>query len=122
MSKTILVVDDSISIRLVVAQTLRAAGFTVIEAEDGVDALEKCNGQKLHLVISDLNMPRMDGINFVREMKQLPAYRFTPAIILTTETAEDKIAEGHAAGAKTWMIKPFKAERMLAVVSKILFT
>lgn len=122
MSKVILVVDDSKTIRHVVASTLRENGFTVLEAEDGVDALSHCNGQKIHLVISDLNMPNMDGIGFVREMKKIASYKFTPVIILTTETCEHKQAEGKSAGAKAWVIKPFDADRMLAAVNKLILT
>ncbi len=120
MSKVILVVDDTETIRHLVASTLREHGFTVIEAEDGVDALTHCNGQKIHLVISDLNMPNMDGIGFVREMKKRPSYRFTPVIILTTESSADKRAEGKSAGATAWVVKPFDVARMLAAVNKLI--
>ncbi len=120
MSKVILVVDDSETIRHVVASTLREHGFSVLEAEDGVDALTHCNGQKIHLVISDLNMPNLDGIGFVREMKKRHGYRFTPVIILTTETDSEKRAQGKSAGAAGWMIKPFDAARVLAAVNKLI--
>ena len=120
MSKTILVVDDSISIRQVVGIALKGAGFAVIEACDGKDALAKLSGQKINLVISDVNMPNMDGITFVTEMKKLPAYRFTPVIMLTTEGSQDKMAAGKAAGAKAWVVKPFKADQMLAAVNKLI--
>ncbi len=120
MSKTILIVDDSISIRQVVGLALKSAGFQVIEAVDGKDALTKCNGDKIHLIISDVNMPNMDGITFVTELKKLPAYRFTPVIMLTTEGAEEKKQAGKAAGAKAWVVKPFKAEQMLDAVNKLI--
>ncbi|EGR2797536.1 response regulator [Vibrio navarrensis] len=120
MSKTIMIVDDSISIRQVVGMTLKGAGFSVLEASDGRDALNKLNGQKVHLVISDVNMPNMDGITFVTEMKKLPAYRFTPVIMLTTEGSENKKMAGKAAGAKAWVVKPFKTEQMLAAVNKLI--
>ncbi len=120
MSKVILVVDDSETIRYAVTSTLREHGFTVLEAEDGREALKQCDGQKIHLVISDLNMPNMDGIGFVREMKKHPSYKYTPVIILTTESSEDKKAEGKLAGAKVWIIKPFEANRMLTVVNKLI--
>ncbi len=120
MSKVILVVDDSETIRHVVASTLREHGFTVIEAQDGVDALTHCNGQKIHLVISDLNMPNLDGIGFVREMKKHQSYRFTPVIILTTETSAEKRAEGKSAGATAWVVKPFDVARMLSAVNKLI--
>jgi len=120
MSKTILVVDDSASIRQVVGLTLKGAGYTVIEAVDGRDALNKLDGQKVNLVISDVNMPNMDGISFVKEMKQKPNYKFTPVIMLTTEGAEEKKREGQAAGAKAWVVKPFKPEQMLQAVSMLI--
>ncbi|UUA74584.1 response regulator [Cellvibrio sp. QJXJ] len=93
MSKVILVVDDSASVRQVVGIALRGAGYTVVEASDGKDALNKLDGQKINLVISDVNMPNMDGITFVKEMKQKPAYKFTPVIMLTTEGADEKNAK-----------------------------
>lgn len=120
MTKTILVVDDSISIRQVVGMTLKGAGFNVVEAVDGKDALTKCTGDKIHLVISDVNMPNMDGITFVTELKKLAAYRFTPVIMLTTEGAEEKKQAGKAAGAKAWVIKPFKPDQMLDAVNKLI--
>jgi two-component system chemotaxis response regulator CheY len=120
MTKTILIVDDSISIRQVVGMTLKGAGFNVIEACDGRDALNKCDGRKLNLIISDVNMPNMDGISFVSELKKQPSYRFTPVIMLTTEGSEDKKAAGKAAGAKAWVVKPFKAEQMLDAVNKLI--
>ena len=120
MSKTILVVDDSASIRQVVGMTLKGGGFTVIEACDGKDALTKLSGQKIHLVISDVNMPNMDGITFVREMKNNPAYKYVPVIMLTTEGSAEKKKAGQDAGAKAWVVKPFQPAQMLAAVSKLL--
>lgn len=120
MSKVILVVDDSETIRHVVASALIEHGFSVLEAEDGVDALSHCNGQKIHLVISDLNMPNLDGIGFVREMKTRQGYRFTPVMILTTENSVEKRAEGKSAGASGWMVKPFDAARVLSAVKKLI--
>ncbi|ACE84819.1 response regulator [Cellvibrio japonicus] len=120
MSKVILVVDDSASIRQVVGMALRGAGYTVVEASDGRDALSKLDGQKINLVISDVNMPNMDGITFVKEMKQKPNYKFTPVIMLTTEGADDKKREGQAAGAKAWIVKPFRPEQMLQAVSMLI--
>lgn len=119
MSKTILVVDDSASLRQVVSIALKGAGYTVIEACDGQDALSKLNGQKIHLIISDVNMPNMDGLTFLKESRKLPAYKFTPVIMLTTEAGEGKKAEGQAAGAKAWVVKPFQPAQMLAAVSKL---
>lgn len=120
MAKTILVVDDSASLRQVVAIALKGAGYDVIEGCDGKDALSKLTGQKVHLIISDVNMPNMDGITMVKEIKKLPAYKFTPIIMLTTESQESKKAEGQAAGAKAWVVKPFKPEQMLQAVSKLI--
>lgn len=120
MAKTILVVDDSASLRQVVSIALRGAGYDVIEAEDGKDALSKCTGQKINLVISDVNMPNMDGITFVKELKKNPKYKFTPVIMLTTESQEGKKREGQAAGAKAWVVKPFKPDQMLNAVSKLI--
>jgi two-component system chemotaxis response regulator CheY len=120
MAKTILVVDDSAAVRQVVGIALKGAGYDVVEGVDGKDALTKLNGQKIHLIISDVNMPNMDGITFVKEVKQLPAYKFTPVIMLTTESQESKKLEGQAAGAKAWVVKPFQPAQMLAAVSKLI--
>jgi len=119
MTKTIMVVDDSASMRQVVGIALKSQGYTVIEGKDGKDALSKLTGQKVHLIISDVNMPVMDGITFVKEVKQLPNYRFTPIIMLTTESEEAKKREGQAAGAKAWVVKPFKSEQLLTAVQKL---
>lgn len=120
MAKTILVVDDSASLRQVVNIALKSAGYDVIEACDGKDALSKLNGTKIHLIISDVNMPNMDGITFVKEAKKLPNYKFTPIIMLTTESQEGKKQEGQAAGAKAWVVKPFQPAQMLAAVAKLI--
>lgn len=119
MGKTIMIVDDSASLRQVVAIALKGAGYEVIEACDGKDALAKLDGRKLNLIISDVNMPNMDGISFVKAAKENPAYKFTPVIMLTTEAGDDKKAAGQAAGAKAWMVKPFLPAQMLAAVSKL---
>jgi len=119
MAKTIMVVDDSASIRQVVGIALRQAGYEVIEGNDGADALAKLTGQKVNLIISDVNMPNMDGISFVRELKTRPAYRFTPVMMLTTESQQEKKEQGQAAGARAWMVKPFKPETLLAAVQKL---
>lgn len=119
MAKTILIVDDSSSLRSVVGTALRGAGYDVIEAEDGRDALTKLDGQKIHLIISDVNMPNMNGIEFLKASKQIPAYKFTPVIMLTTESAEEKKMQGQAGGAKAWMVKPFQPPQLLNAVSKL---
>jgi len=120
MAKTILIVDDSASLRQVVSITLKGAGYDVIEGRDGQDALTKLTGQKIHLIISDVNMPNMDGITFVTAAKKIPAYKFTPVIMLTTEAGEAKKQAGQAAGAKAWMVKPFQPSQMLAAVAKLI--
>ncbi|HEY1027473.1 response regulator [Pseudomonas sp. MDMC216] len=120
MGKTVLIVDDSASIRQVVSITLKGAGYDVIEGSDGKDALTKLDGRKVHLIISDVNMPNMDGITFLKNVKQLPAYKFTPVIMLTTEAGEAKKEEGRAAGAKAWVVKPFQPAQMLTAVSKLI--
>jgi two-component system chemotaxis response regulator CheY len=119
MNKTIMVVDDSAAVRQVVGITLKRAGYDVIEGSDGSDALAKLTGQKVHLVISDVNMPRMDGISFVKALKQRPEYRFTPVIMLTTESQEAKKAEGKAAGAKAWIVKPFQPDTLVNAVQML---
>jgi two-component system chemotaxis response regulator CheY len=120
MAKTIMVVDDSASLRQVVAIALKGAGYDTIEACDGKDALSKLNGVKIHLIISDVNMPNMDGITFVKNLKQMAAYKFTPIIMLTTESQDEKKREGQAAGAKAWVVKPFQPQQMLDAVSKLI--
>jgi two-component system, chemotaxis family, chemotaxis protein CheY len=119
MAKTILIVDDSASIRQVVSMALKGAGYDVLEGVDGKDALSKLSGQKIHLIISDVNMPNMDGITFVQEVKKLPAYKFVPVIMLTTESTEEKKQQGQLAGAKAWVVKPFQPQQMLAAVAKL---
>lgn len=119
MAKTVLIVDDSATIRQVVGMTLKGAGYEVMEACDGKDALKKLDGKKINLIISDVNMPIMDGITFVKHVKQMAAYKFTPIIMLTTESDESKKREGQAAGARAWVVKPFKPEQMLAAVQRL---
>lgn len=119
MAKTIMIVDDSASIRQVVAIALRGAGYDVIDACDGRDALNKLTGQKINLIITDVNMPVMDGVTFVIEAKKLDSYKFTPIMMLTTETSDEKKQAGKAAGAKAWLTKPFQAPTLLDAVSKL---
>ncbi len=120
MAKTILFVEDSASVRQVMTTTLKREGYDVITAVDGQDALTKLDGKKIHLIISDVNMPNMDGLTFVKKAKQLPAYKFTPIIMLTTETQESKMSEGKAAGVKAWIVKPFQPPHLLAAVSQLI--
>jgi two-component system chemotaxis response regulator CheY len=119
MSKTVMIVDDSSSLRTVVSLALKRAGYDVVEAEDGQDALAKLDGRKLNLIVSDVNMPRMDGIQFVTQVKQHPRYKFTPVIMLTTEGQDAKKEQGRAAGAKAWITKPFNPPILLDAVSKL---
>jgi two-component system, chemotaxis family, chemotaxis protein CheY len=117
--KSILIVDDSASVRQVVGISLRHAGYDVIEGHDGKDALSKLTGQKVHLLIRDVNMPNLDGIGLVKAVKAMPAYKFTPIVMLTTESQDTKKREGQAAGAKAWIVKPFKPDQLLDVVQKL---
>ena len=119
MAKTILIVDDSSSLRQVVNMALTRAGYDVIEGVDGMDALTKLDGRKINLIVSDVNMPRMDGIAFVTQVKQNPRYKFTPVIMLTTEGQDAKKEQGRAAGAKAWIVKPFSPPVLLDAVSKL---
>lgn len=117
--KLIMIVDDSASMRRVVGISLKAAGYEVLEACDGKDALSKLTGQKVHLIISDVNMPQMDGISFLRAVKQMATYKFTPVIMLTTESDESKKREGQAAGARAWVVKPFQPDRLVDAVQRL---
>jgi two-component system chemotaxis response regulator CheY len=119
MAKTIMIVDDSASMRRVVGIALKGAGYDVLEGVDGKDALSKLKGQKVHLIISDVNMPVMDGITFLKNVKQMPAYKFTPVIMLTTESEESKKREGQAAGARAWVVKPFQPEQLIGAVQRL---
>lgn len=120
MGKTILIVDDSISLRQVVKMTLTGAGYDVLEADNGQEALKILDGRKIHLVVSDVNMPVMDGITLLKNIKQLPNYKFTPVIMLTTESGDAKKQEGQQAGAKAWVVKPFQPPVLLNAVSKLI--
>ncbi|MFS8607743.1 MAG: response regulator [Gammaproteobacteria bacterium] len=116
----ILAVDDSASLRQMVSFTLKEAGHEVVEAADGVEALELARSAPADLVISDVNMPRMDGISLVRELRGLPEYKFTPILLLTTETSDAKKQEGKAAGATGWLVKPFDPEALLTTIKRVL--
>src|SRR6201991_5306530 len=120
MGKRILVVDDSASVRTVAGIALREAGYEVVEAANGQEGLSRLNGERIHRIISDVNMPVLDGIGFLKEVKKHPSYKFTPVIMLTTEAGEDKKQEGRAAGAKAWIVKPFQPPIMLDAVSKLI--
>ena len=120
MSKTIMSADDSPSMRQMVSFTLKEAGYSVVEACDGRDALEKLKSSKVDMLITDLNMPNMDGIELIRQVRQLPDYKFIPVIMLTTESDETKKSEGKAAGATGWLVKPFSPPQLTAVIKKVL--
>jgi two-component system chemotaxis response regulator CheY len=118
--KRILAVDDSASMRQMVSFTLKTAGFDVTEAKDGSEALAIDKQQGFDAVISDVNMPGMDGITLIRELRGLPNYKFTPLLMLTTESGMDKKVEGKAAGATGWIVKPFNPDQLLAVLKKVI--
>jgi two-component system chemotaxis response regulator CheY len=117
--KTIMTVDDSASLRQMVSVVLRGAGYGVVEAVDGLDALSKLKGQELHLFLTDINMPRMDGLEFTRQLRAMQQYKFVPIVLLTTESHADKKQQGKAAGATAWIVKPFNPDQLLAVVKKV---
>jgi two-component system chemotaxis response regulator CheY len=119
MAKTILIVDDSSSLRQVVKMSLTGAGYEVLEAVDGKAALAMLDGRQINMTICDVNMPNMNGIEFVKEAKQLQAYKFMPILMLTTESQEEKKEQGKAAGAKAWMVKPFSPTQLLNAVAKL---
>ena len=120
MSKRILAVDDSPSIRKMLGFTLRSAGYEVVEAEDGQDGLEMARLGPVNLVLTDQNMPRMDGLTLVKSLRALPEYKTAPILMLTTESSDQMKAQGRAAGATGWMVKPFDPARLLDVVKKVL--
>jgi two-component system, chemotaxis family, chemotaxis protein CheY len=121
MAKKILIVDDSSSVRTVARMALREKGYDVVEAGNGQEALQVLQGgDRCHLVISDVNMPVMDGITLLKQIKAHPNYKFTPVIMLTTEAGEDKKQEGRTAGAKAWITKPFQPQVLVDAVAKLI--
>lgn len=118
--KKILAVDDSASMRQMVSFTLKKAGFEVIEAKDGVEALEYITQTSFDLVITDVNMPNMDGITLISNIRELDNYRFVPILMLTTESGLEKKSAGKAAGATGWIVKPFNPDQLLATIGKVL--
>jgi two-component system chemotaxis response regulator CheY len=120
MAKKIMTVDDSPTIRQMLAMSLKGAGYEVVEAENGKDALSKLETEQVSMLITDLNMPQMNGIELIRSVRQSPGLRFLPIIMLTTETQEAKRLEGKAAGASGWIVKPFKPEQLLKVVQMVM--
>lgn len=119
MAKKVLTVDDSKTMREMVSFTLKSAGYDVIEAEDGKAALDKLNGAKVDAIITDLNMPNMNGFELIRALRANPLYKFTPILMLTTEGDNSKKEEGKAAGATGWIVKPFNPQKLVEVVQKV---
>jgi two-component system chemotaxis response regulator CheY len=120
VTKTILSVDDSASMRQMVRLVLAGAGYQVVEAADGAEGLTKAQSSPVHLVVTDLNMPKMDGMQLIRSLRSLPSYKGVPILLLTTESDEAKRKEAKTAGATGWITKPFRQEQLLAVVKKVL--
>ena len=116
----ILAVDDSASMRQMVTFTLKGAGHEVIEAADGQEALQKAKEGQVDLVLTDVNMPNMDGITLIRELRSLETYKFTPILTLTTESGGEKKQEGKTAGATGWIVKPFSPDQLLATIKRVL--
>lgn len=120
MSKTILAVDDSASIRQMVVFTLKAAGYQIIEAVDGQDGLNKAKKQNFNLILTDQNMPNMDGISMIKQVRMMPSYKTVPILMLTTESSDSMKSQGKAAGATGWLVKPFDPQKLIEVVKKVL--
>ena len=120
MHKTIMTVDDSASVRLMVNFTLKQLGYEIIEAANGIEALQKMSKHHVHMLITDINMPELDGIGLVKRVRQDPQHRFIPIIILTTESQSEKKREGKEAGATGWIVKPFTPEQLISVVKKVM--
>ena len=120
MGRIILTVDDSVSIRQMVSFTLSKEGYQVLEASNGEDALKKLESNIVNMMITDLNMPKMDGIELTKAVRALPKYKFMPIIMLTTESQEGKVLQGKAAGATGWITKPFRPEQLVGVIKKVL--
>lgn len=117
---TILAVDDSASMRQMVSFTLKGAGYNVVEAVDGLDALNKAKAQAFDCIVTDVNMPNKDGIELIRDLRGLPNYKFTPMLMLTTEAGMDKKQQGKDAGATGWIVKPFNPDQLLKTIKKVM--
>jgi two-component system chemotaxis response regulator CheY len=120
MAKTILAVDDSASIRQMVSFTLKSAGYEVVEAVDGQDGMDKAKSRAVNLVLTDQNMPRMDGLTLIRNLRGMPQYATTPILMLTTESSDAMKSQGRAAGATGWLVKPFDPQKLIEVVRKVI--
>ena len=120
MSKTILAVDDSASIRQMVAFTLKSSGYEVVEAIDGMDGLEKAKSKSFNLILTDQNMPRMDGLTLIKNLRAMAQYKTVPILMLTTESSDAMKAQGKASGATGWLVKPFDPQKLIEVVKKVI--
>jgi len=120
MTKSILAVDDSASIRQMVAFTLKSSGYEVVEAVDGKDGLEKAKGKTFNLILTDQNMPHMDGLTLIKNLRGMPQYKTTPILMLTTESSDAMKQQGRAVGATGWLVKPFDPQKLIEVVKKVI--
>jgi two-component system chemotaxis response regulator CheY len=120
MAKSILAIDDSASIRQMVGFTLKSSGYEVTEAVDGMDGLEKAKGKTFNLILTDQNMPRMDGLTLIKSLRALPQYKTVPILMLTTESSDAMKQQGKAAGATGWLVKPFDPQKLVEVVKKVI--
>ena len=120
MAKSILAIDDSASIRQMVGFTLKSSGYEVVEAVDGMEGLEKAKGKSFNLVLTDQNMPRMDGLTLIKSLRALPQYKTVPILMLTTESSDAMKQQGRAAGATGWLVKPFDPQKLVEVVKKVI--
>ena len=120
MAKSILAIDDSASIRQMVGFTLKSSGYEVVDAVDGMDGLEKAKGKTFNLILTDQNMPRMDGLTLIKSVRALPQYKTVPILMLTTESSDAMKAQGKAAGATGWLVKPFDPQKLVEVVKKVI--
>jgi two-component system chemotaxis response regulator CheY len=120
MAKTILAIDDSASIRQMVAFTLKSSGYEVVDAVDGMDGLDKAKAKSFNLILTDQNMPRMDGLTLIKNLRALPQYKTVPILMLTTESSDAMKQQGRAAGATGWLVKPFDPQKLIEVVKKVI--
>ncbi|OHC66956.1 MAG: Fis family transcriptional regulator [Rhodocyclales bacterium GWA2_65_20] len=120
MAKTILAIDDSASIRQMVAFTLKSSGYEVVEAVDGMDGLDKAKAKSFNLILTDQNMPRMDGLTLIKNLRAMPQYKTVPILMLTTESSDAMKQQGRAAGATGWLVKPFDPQKLIEVVKKVI--
>ena len=120
MAKTILAIDDSASIRQMVAFTLKSSGYEVVEAVDGMDGLDKAKAKSFNLVLTDQNMPRMDGLTLIKNLRAMPQYKTVPVLMLTTESSDAMKQQGRAVGATGWLVKPFDPQKLIEVVKKVI--